>query len=97
MEISGLYDCFFRFVKFLDLLQISADRAMFLQSVLLRHASNADLVQALAWASVDKVKLPGGGGASDLANNPIRIGSEMSSRSLIYRAVRLFCSAVRKW
>lgn len=57
-EVSGLYACFFLFAQLPDLADRPANATEFLREVFVRHAGEADFLQALAWASFEKMQHP---------------------------------------
>jgi len=57
-DISGLYDCFFLFAGLPDLPDRPANRTEFLRDIFARHAADADFLQALSWASIEKLEHP---------------------------------------
>lgn len=54
-EIAGLYDCFFLFKNTSEAMNYS-DRTEFLRNLFVRHASEPEFLQALAWAAIEKVE-----------------------------------------
>ncbi|RDJ25057.1 glycosyltransferase [Bosea caraganae] len=56
-DVSGLHVSFFVLGKQPDLPEPPADLTEFLKDLFARHASQPDLLQAIAWASVEKLEL----------------------------------------
>ena len=58
-EIAGLYHCFFVFGASVDVPDVPTSRTEFLRDVFARHWSRPDFVEALGWASMEKLQHPG--------------------------------------
>lgn len=58
IEISDLYNAFFVFADVADLPSISKNPTDMVRDVFVRHGSDHGVVQALAWASLQKMEFP---------------------------------------
>jgi glycosyltransferase involved in cell wall biosynthesis len=104
-DITGLYDCFFRFQNLPDLPDRLVDRIEFLKDLFARHASQPDFLQALAWASIEKIECAQastGKAAIAMPTEGIstviksRVKDNLRAHPLAYKVVRRAYSLIRK-
>lgn len=107
-DVEGLYDCFFLFQNVLVLSSRPANRTEFLRDLFIKHASQPDFLQALAWASIEKVeyaqpsvgRIPAGAGkvAAVGASTGLKnwIKDRLRTHPLAYKAARGASSLIRK-
>lgn len=99
-DITGLYDCFFLFQNLPDLPNRPKNRTEFLKGLFARHAAQPDFLQALAWASIEKVEYAqpasaaSTAGGSPAIKNWVKNG--LRAHPLAYKVARRAYSLVRK-
>jgi glycosyltransferase involved in cell wall biosynthesis len=57
-EVFGLYHCFFVLQGNYEVVNPPANRTVFLRKLFANHSSDPDFLQALAWASLEKLEYP---------------------------------------
>lgn len=58
-DIKGLYHCFFLFAGQAGLPDSPSDRTAFLRDVFARHSADPEFLDALSWASIERLQHPG--------------------------------------
>ena len=58
-DITGLYHCFFLFAGLTDLPNPPSNRTAFLRDVFARHSAKTEFLDALGWASIERLQHPG--------------------------------------
>lgn len=98
-EISGLHDCFFTFQQGSAVVDSPVKQTKFLRELFADYASDTDFVQALTWASIEKLEIPVHQNATSYSSPSVRelIKAAIRGRPSAYRLAKRIASMLERY